>query len=63
MDAIDTNILVRILINDSQEATQTKLARQYLKRVKQVYVPQIVQVECVWVLQRAYKVPKQKLKY
>lgn len=49
------------MINDPQEVTQTEIARQYLKRVKQVYVPQIVQVECVWVLQRAYKLPKQNL--
>jgi predicted nucleic-acid-binding protein len=61
MAAIDTNILVRILINDPQEATQTQIARQLLFQEKQVYVPQIVQVECVWVLERAYKVPKQKL--
>jgi len=61
MAAIDTNILVRILINDPQEATQTEIARQFLKQIKQVYVPQIVQVECVWVLERAYKIPKQKL--
>ena len=61
MVAIDTNILVRLLIDDPEAVQQTLLARQFLKTVRQVYVPQIVQVECVWVLERAYKVPKEQL--
>jgi predicted nucleic-acid-binding protein len=42
MAAIDTNILVRILINDPQEATQTQIARRLIFQEKQVYVPQIL---------------------
>lgn len=61
MVAIDTNILVRLLIDDPEAVEQTIRARQFLKTVRQVYVPQIVQVECVWVLERAYQVPKERL--
>ncbi len=59
--AIDSNILVRILIDDPGQTEQVNLARQLLKTVRQVYVPQVVQVECVWVLQRTYHIPKLKL--
>ncbi|OUD12088.1 type II toxin-antitoxin system VapC family toxin [Thioflexithrix psekupsensis] len=61
MVAIDTNVLVRVLVEDKNALEQTQLARQFLKRVKQVYVPQIVQVECVWVLERAYSLSKGEL--
>jgi predicted nucleic-acid-binding protein len=58
MITIDTNVLVRILIDDPDEQAQTDAARALAKTVRQVYVPQIVQVECVWVLESAYKLDK-----
>lgn len=61
MEIIDTNVLVRLLIDNKDAVEQTQLARQFLKRVKQVYITQIVQVETIWVLERAYKIPKDKL--
>jgi predicted nucleic-acid-binding protein len=61
MEIIDTNVLVRLLIDDKDAVEQTQLARQFLKRVKQVYITQIVQVETIWVLERAYKIPKNEL--
>jgi len=54
MIAVDTNVLVRLLINDPDSQTQISLAKALLKRAKQIYVPQIVQVELVWVLETAY---------
>jgi len=54
MIAVDTNVLVRLLINDPDSQTQVSLAKALLKRAKQVYVPQIVQIEMVWVLETAY---------
>lgn len=58
MIAIDTNVLVRILIDDVDEIAQTHAARALAKAVRQVYIPQIVQVECVWVLETAYQLDK-----
>jgi predicted nucleic-acid-binding protein len=54
MIAIDTNILVRLLINDETAQAQVDLAKDLLKRAKQVYISQIVQIEMVWVLETAY---------
>jgi len=61
MVAVDTNVLVRLLVEDQDSIEQTQLARRFLEQVKQVYVPQIVQVECTWVLERAYSLSKEKL--
>ena len=58
MIAIDTNVLVRILIDDPEEMAQTQAARKLARIAGTVYVPQIVQVECVWVLETAYHINK-----
>ena len=58
MIAIDTNVLVRLLVNDTDAQAQVALAKALLKRAKQVYVPQIVQIELVWVLETAYRFDK-----
>jgi predicted nucleic-acid-binding protein len=54
MIAVDTNILVRLLIDDPSAPKQMDLAKALLKKARQVFVPQIVQVELVWVLESAY---------
>lgn len=58
MIAVDTNVLVRVLVDDPGETRQVAAARVRLKRARQVYVPQIVQVETVWVLETAYGLEK-----
>lgn len=58
MIAVDTNVLVRLLINDPGSPSQVSAAKDLLKRAKQVYVPQIVQIEMVWVLETAYSFDK-----
>ncbi len=58
MIAVDTNVLIRLLINDTGAQAQISLAKALLKRAKQVYVPQIVQIEMVWVLETAYNFDK-----
>lgn len=58
MQAVDTNVLVRILVTDDKQMEQVKLARQFAKKAKQLFVPQIVQVELVWVLDVAYELNK-----
>lgn len=61
MIAVDTNVLVRALVDDPGEPRQTALARARLKKAKQVYVPQIVQVETVWVLDAAHGLSKNEI--
>jgi len=56
--AIDTNVLIRILVEDTGQADQTRMARELANAAGQVYLPQIVQVETVWVLETAYKFNK-----
>ena len=54
MISIDTNILVCIFVDDAEQPEQCKRARQIVSEYKTVYVSQVVQVETVWVLSRAY---------
>lgn len=54
MVAVDTNVLIRLLVDDPDAANQVRIARKTVQAAEQVYIPQIVQVECVWVLQRVY---------
>jgi len=56
--AIDTNILVRIFIIDDQQPQQNDLAKALVGRFEKIYVPQIVQVEFVWVLERTHGLEK-----
>jgi predicted nucleic-acid-binding protein len=60
MITLDTNVLVRVLIDD-QEATQMRAARKLVQKAKQVFIPQIVQVELVWVLARAYDLKESQI--
>lgn len=59
MIAVDTNVLVRVLIDDAGARAQTAAARKKVRVAKQVFVPQIVQVECVWVFETAYRMHKE----
>lgn len=61
MIALDTNVLVRVLTDDDESPLQTQLARQLVKRAGRVYISQIVQVELVWVLERAYELDKNQI--
>jgi len=59
--AVDTNVLVRILVEDKGQMEQTNAARELAKSAGQIYVPQIVQVETVWVLGKAYGFDKSSI--
>ncbi|MDP1615221.1 MAG: type II toxin-antitoxin system VapC family toxin [Methylococcales bacterium] len=61
MIAIDTNVLVRIIVEDTGQIEQTKIARELAKTAQKVYITQIVQVECAWVLAKVYKIGKTEL--
>ena len=58
MIAVDTNVLVRILVDDPGQSGQAQAARRIASEAAQLFVPQIVQVEMVWVLQSAYGMNK-----
>lgn len=58
MIAIDTNVLVRILVDDKEEHPQVTCARQFAKKHLKLFIPQIVQIELVWVLNVAYELEK-----
>lgn len=60
MQGIDTNILVRVIIDDDNEQ-QSEIAKHALAAIKQIYITDIVLVETVWVLKSCYHFSKNKI--
>lgn len=60
MIAIDTNVVVRVFVDDLNTA-QVTAARNLVKKAKTIYLTQIVLVEMVWVLLRAYGLNKSQI--
>ncbi len=58
MIAADTNFLIRILLDDEKQSEQVDSARNLAITAKKLYVPQVVQVEIVWVMKSAYQLEK-----
>jgi len=60
---LDTNVIVRLLINDNTR--QTEEARRYIKKhcsaAEPGYITHIALVETVWVLERVLKLPKEQV--
>jgi predicted nucleic-acid-binding protein len=61
MIAVDTNLLVRILADDPGQPAQVDAARTLASQAQQVFVPLIVQVETVWVLESGYGLSKETI--
>lgn len=63
MKAIDTNVLVRFLVND--EPRQSKLARDLFHKAEvsrdRLHVSNMVLLETLWVLESAYDVDRDSL--
>lgn len=59
--ALDTNVLVRVFVNDPDNIHQNDLARKLINQYEWIYISQIVQVELVWVLDRRYKFHKNEI--
>ena len=55
--ALDTNILVRLLVND--DPAQTELAAAQIDASSACFVPIMVLLELEWVLRGAYKLPRE----
>ncbi|WP_373747367.1 type II toxin-antitoxin system VapC family toxin [Neisseria dentiae] len=53
--AIDTNVLVRLFVNDDE--AQQNTAVELLEQAESVIIPTTVLIETVWVLNRSYKIP------
>lgn len=58
MIAVDTNVLVRVLVNDPGQPAQVKAARDVIRKAGEVFISQIVQVEMVWVLETVYNLTR-----
>lgn len=60
MKAIDTNVLVRFLVNDDR--AQAQVVRQYFnaaeKRRETLFVPLLVVAETIWVLESGYNIER-----
>lgn len=62
MLAVDTNVLVRVLVDDPTAPDQCRAARQAVAEAGKVYVAQVVQIETAWVLAGAYGLSKASLR-
>ncbi len=56
MIALDTNVLVRFLVEDDENQSRlaTRLIRGAIEREEQLFISDIVMCETVWVLSSAY---------
>ena len=63
MIGIDTNVIVRYIVQDDpkQAKAATKLIEQSCSKDNPGYINQIVLCEIVWVLRRNYKLDKQSI--
>ena len=63
MKAIDTNILVRFLIGDDE--LQARKVYNLFKKVEssknELFVPLLVILELIWVLESVYNIPQQEI--
>ncbi|MCW8985768.1 MAG: type II toxin-antitoxin system VapC family toxin [Thermoanaerobaculales bacterium] len=57
MIALDTNVLVRFLVEDDEKQTQvaSQLIRDAIEREQQLFISDIVMCETVWVLSSSYR--------
>ena len=63
MKGIDTNVLIRFLVND--DPRQSKMAHELFKQTElsrdRLYVSNMVLLETLWVLESAYEVDRESL--
>jgi len=57
MIALDTNVLIRFLVEDDEKQTRVakRLIRNAIEREEQLFIGDIVMCETVWVLSSAYR--------
>lgn len=63
MTGLDTNVIIRFLVNDNQ--TQGKIVRNVLQQAeqagKQFHISNVVVLECIYVLDSVYKLSRQDI--
>jgi predicted nucleic-acid-binding protein len=59
--AVDTNVLVRILVDEPGASTETAAARKALAAEARVFIPDVALVEAIWVLRASYEFSKEEL--
>jgi predicted nucleic-acid-binding protein len=61
--ALDTNVLVRFIVEDDDEQTKrtVRLIEDALAKDEPLFVSEVVLCEAVWVLARVYKLSKEEL--
>ena len=63
MKALDTNVLVRFLVRDDERQAETiyRIFKQAETDKEVFFVPLLVVLETVWVLESVYKIPRQEI--
>jgi len=63
MKALDTNVLVRFLVRDDEkQATLVHgLFKQAEREKQKLFVPILVMLEMIWVLESVYSIPRDKI--
>ena len=59
MASVDTNVLVRLLIEDDED--QARQAAAFLRTSGRVFISQIVLVEATWVLASVYGLTREQI--
>jgi predicted nucleic-acid-binding protein len=59
--AVDTNVLLRALVDDPTDPAQCSVARALVARAGQVRVASIVFVETLWVLHKRYRAARDEV--
>ena len=61
MLAVDTNVLLRLLVDDPDASGQCDRARARVKDEERVYVPFVAVIEAIWVLRTSYRFSKKEI--
>lgn len=61
MQAVDTNVLVRIFIDDPSNLGQVENARSFARNAKSLFISQVVQIESYWILDSCYKLNQSEI--
>lgn len=63
MKALDTNVLIRFLVRDNEEQAETiyRVFKQAESEKEVLFVPLLVTLEVIWVLESVYEIPRQEI--
>ncbi len=61
MISVDTNVLVRVFVDDDSDHNQVEQARRKVRAHRSIHVGRIVLVETVWVLKSLFDFPKEQI--